>query len=214
MLDEICDLLMINKSEILGSRRDKEVVHKKIVICHVFSALGYSTTQIGKMLHRDHTSVANLLRKPRPDEAQEIYRNMREKYTPVKYSSPKRYLLKRMASIYFDDKDVLKEFDNKEIDVEMLEEFMRKKLKSNNIILSQVCRVRKVPNYAKSRIEYAAKPIGKKYVKVFTDAELLEKEAFMATKQIEESKEVEKVVENVKNVLKHRSIFDTFYQRR
>jgi chromosomal replication initiation ATPase DnaA len=62
-IEELCAKYDVEKCLIQSSRRGKELVNKRILIAKELRTDGRSFPEIGRMMHRHHTSIMNLLKK-------------------------------------------------------------------------------------------------------------------------------------------------------
>ena len=61
-IDEICRMYGVERIHLFSRRRDKKVVEARKTAYWVLRNCGLSFPQIGKIMHKDHTTVLKVLR--------------------------------------------------------------------------------------------------------------------------------------------------------
>ncbi|MDB6454724.1 helix-turn-helix domain-containing protein [Falsirhodobacter sp. 20TX0035] len=73
LADEIAEAHGINRCELLGTRRHPRVVHPRQELClRAQERFGWSTTRIGQMVNRDHSTVVHSIQQARARIARDL----------------------------------------------------------------------------------------------------------------------------------------------
>jgi hypothetical protein len=61
LIDRVANAFEISHGELIGSGRSRKFIAARAVVARVLRNRGWSTSQIGKVLRRDHTTILHLL---------------------------------------------------------------------------------------------------------------------------------------------------------
>lgn len=61
VLEHLCKMYGFSVNKIVGLGRQRELVNERFIIANELHDMGYSNALIGRLMNRDHTSIAHLL---------------------------------------------------------------------------------------------------------------------------------------------------------
>lgn len=151
MIKKLTAILNTSAAEIRGQSRQKYMVEKRISACHVLSKMGFSTTQVGGIINRDHTTVIHLLKKACPVDVDVILRRLvAECKDNVFYDWRKQILSLEEKGV--PSNEILDMFPDGE-ERAFAERLLAKNRKNEGYYPIYICELRKIPNYKTHQTE-------------------------------------------------------------